>query len=204
LEETPTNLNRVHVAGALLLIAGIIFFLGMNIAMSTYPNFSVRENWVADLGATGEQPATTIYAATKLIFGILGLASTYLLWPVAKPKRLILFLGIAGIGALGSIMNIDMVQELFSLVAFLFGAIAAIDSYRIVRRPLGYIFITLGAIALIAISIIVAVNTGIVAPDAWMPLGKGGTQWMVLYPDILWVIIFGTTLMTSPELFVKS
>jgi UDP-N-acetyl-D-mannosaminuronate dehydrogenase len=42
--------------------------------MSLYPGFSVRENWVADLGATGEQPATTIYAATKLIFGILGLA----------------------------------------------------------------------------------------------------------------------------------
>ena len=198
------KLDRVHVAGALLLLAGIIFFLGMNIAMSTYPNFSVSGNWVADLGATGEQPASTFYAATKLSVGVLAIASSYLLWPVAKPRRPILFLGIAGIAIFGSIQNIYMVQDLSSLVAFLFGALAAIDSYRIVRRPLGYFFVALGAIALIAIFIIVSVNAGIAAPSLWMSLGKGGWEWMVLYSDFLWVIVFGTTLMTSRELFAKN
>ena len=197
-----TELNRVHVAGALL-IGGIIFFLGMNIAMSTYPNFSLSGNWVADLGATGEQPASTFYAATKLSVGVLAIASTYLLWPVAKPRRPILFLGIAGIAIFGSIQSIYMVQDLSSLVAFLFGALAAIDSYRIVRRPLGYFFVALGAIALIAIFIVVAVNAGIAPSSVSMLLGKGGWEWMVLYSDFIWVIVFGTTLMTSHELFPK-
>ncbi len=209
------KLNRVEVGGMLLLAGGLVFVLGISISMSAYPGYQFSGNQVVDLGGlctygpdpitpqvcVFEQPAFTLYLATKVSLGVLILGGVCLLLPLAERRRPFIFLGIGSMGVFGSLLNLGTVQVIFSLVAFLFGALAAVDSWRIVRRPIGFFNLTLGCISLLAISLTIGAEA--VAPG-WKPLGQEGVVWMAIYPDILWLIVFGATLVTSPGSVTRS
>ena len=207
------KLSRVQVAGVLLLAGGILFVLGIDIAESTFPGYSMSDNWVADLGGicsyasggilpdhcTVYQPAATYYSVAKLGLGVAIVAAAYLLYPLARVKRPIVFLGIAGTCVFGAFVEAGIVQALFSLLAFLFGALAALDSYRLTGWPIGYVSVVLALFTLGAISIYLTVGGGI-SDTVWAPIGQGGMERMVIYGDVLWVIVFGATLFIAPRL----
>jgi hypothetical membrane protein len=70
-------MNYKDVAGALLLIAGIVAIMGIITAEATYPGYSTAKNHISDLGATRppnsiiKQPAATIFSATLVVVGLL-------------------------------------------------------------------------------------------------------------------------------------
>ena len=65
------------VAGALLVIAGIVAIMGIITAEATYPSYSTAKNDISDLGAARppnsiiKQPAAGIFGATLVISGLL-------------------------------------------------------------------------------------------------------------------------------------
>lgn len=193
-----------------------MFVLGINVAESTFPGYSMNENWVADLGGictyspgsilpdqcTVYQPAATFYSVGKLGLGVAVVAATYILYPLVRLKRPIVFLGIAGVCVFGAFVDAGMVQALFSLFAFLFGALAALDSYRLTGWPIGYVSVALALCTLVAISIYLTVGGGIF-DTIWAPIGQGGLERVIIYGDVLWVIVFGATVVTSPQLVTR-
>ena len=196
-------------------------FAGISLAEAVYPGYSVSRNFVSDLGATCEnmgallprecvyvQPASTIFSVCTDVLGILILAAGYLLYPMGPSRRLPILLGLTGIGALG----VGLVSEehspyhgVFALMVFLPGSLAALESSRVVPRPLRYAFITLGSVALFALGwfgLLLASGSAAGGPTGsgiWAPLGVGGTERLIVYPVLLWVVLFGLTLVARSE-----
>ena len=201
-------------------------FVGIHLAEFVYPGYSVSQNYVSDLGATCSdlatslphdcvvvQPASAIFSLSTDALGLLILAAAYLMYPMGRSKRLSVLLGLTGLGALG----VGLVSEAYSpyhsafaLTAFLAGGLAALESFRLLPRPLGYVSVALGTIALVALGwfallalALRAAAGGAAALSVWAPLGVGGTERMIVYPVLLWVVVFGAALLTLPDPFRK-
>lgn len=209
----PTTLNRVQWAGLLLLVGGMAFMMALHLAEMTFPGYSVSQNWISDLGQSCSyagtnwphdcvfvQPSATIFAAAAAAFGGLMLLAAYLLYPSRRLRRLSLLLGGVGVGAVGIALfpeGVTLPHAAFAALALLVGALAAVESFRHVPRALGILFLVLASISLVAFAILVTVGGGTVAPT-WTPLGKGGMERMVVYPELLWDVAFGATLLGLP------
>jgi hypothetical membrane protein len=143
------------VAGALLVIAGIVAIMGIITAEATYPGYSTAKNDISDLGATRppnsiiKQPAAGIFGATLVISGLLLIGGAFCTFRAFGHSRssglLALFLGLFGVGAIGAALfngsnDASLVAHtLFALLAFLAGAVAAIVAYFVERSPFRYI-----------------------------------------------------------------
>ncbi len=208
------KLNRVQGAGLLLVVGGVTFLLLLHLAEMTFPGYSVSLNWISDLGQSCSyagtnwphdcvyvQPAATIFATSVVVFGGLMLTGAYLVYPLRGLRRLALLLGAVGMGAVGLAIfpeGLPLPHGAFAAIAMLGGALAAVESFRFVPRHVGYLFLGLASISLVAFAILITVGGATVAPT-WTPLGKGGMERMVVYPELLWDIAFGATLMAMPE-----
>lgn len=209
-------MDRLRVAGTLILVAAIQFIVGVSIGESVYPGYSVNQNYVSDLGATRrvadsvvsvtiEQPASLILTTILIAMGVLILAAAYLMFATTKSRRPVVFIGLFGLGALGAGIFSEAfypTHGIFSLIAFLFGALAAIDSFRLERRPMSYVSVILGFIALVALSLFLGI-AGYGLPPIETPLGVGGMERMIIYPIVLWLVAFGASVIASPELVGK-
>jgi hypothetical membrane protein len=83
-----------------------------------------------------------------------------------------------------------------ALGMFVFGAVSAIISYRVLRPPLSYASVGLGIIALVALVLALTHNyTGI---------DKGGMERMIVYPLFLWVLGFGGALIGAKSAEAES
>ncbi|MFB0504288.1 MAG: DUF998 domain-containing protein [Candidatus Bathyarchaeia archaeon] len=220
-------MNRLQLAGTLILVAGIQFVLGAHIAESTYPGYSVNQNYLSDLGATVrftesgvstiiQQPASLIFTIIVFAVGALATTSAYLIFRATKAKRLVIFMGLFGIAMLGIAVFSEvftLVHGVFSLIAFFSFALAAIFSFRFHKRPMNYVSVILGVIALTAIFLLELSSLDQILPELGLPapsfpsfntpIGIGGMERMIAYPMMLWLVMFGASLIAAPE-FVAS
>ena len=190
--------------------------IGVSIAESVYPGYNVNQNYLSDLGATRrstdgvvslviQQPASAIFTTILIIWGVFLLAGAYLMFATAKARRPLIFMGLYGLGVLGAGIFSEAfypTHGIFSLFAFFFGALAAIDSFRLERRPMSYVSPILGLIALVALSLFLGV-AGFGLPSIDTPLGGGGMERMVVYPTALWLVAFGASVIAAPELAAR-
>jgi hypothetical membrane protein len=79
---------------------------------------------------------------------------------------------------------------------FVFGAVSAIISYRVLRPPLSYASVGLGIIALVALVLVLTHN--------YLGIGKGGMERMIVYPLFLWVLGFGGALIGAKSAEAES
>jgi len=179
-------------------IAGLLFFLGasqflifMLIAEVLYPNYSISQNTISDLGVG---PSAVIFNASIIILGMFIIFAAVIFHPSHKMKIFSLLLGLTGIGAMGvGIFNehLSPLHDIFAAMTFIFGGISAIWSSRLVRFPLSVCVILLGCLTLIFMILF--------ASEIYIGLGRGGTERMIVYPIILWGVAFGGYLMASDQ-----
>jgi hypothetical membrane protein len=218
----------LEIAGTLILIAGIQFVLGAHIAESTYPGYSVNQNYLSDLGATVkftesgvstiiQQPASLIFTIIVFTVGAFATTSAYLMFHIAKAKRLVIFMGLFGIAMVGIAVFSEvftLVHGVFSLIAFFSFALAAIFSFKFQKRPMNYVSVVLGVIALFAIVLLELSSLDQILPELGLPasgfpsfntpIGIGGMERMIAYPMMLWLVMFGASLIAAPEFVAKS
>jgi hypothetical membrane protein len=77
-------------------------------------------------------------------------------------------------------------HDVFAIATFVFGAVSAIISYRVLRPPLSYFSVGLGIIALVALVLLLTQHD--------LGIGKGGMERMIAYPIFLWALGFGGSL----------
>jgi hypothetical membrane protein len=217
----------LQLAGTLILLAGIQFVLGAHIAESTYPGYSVNQNYLSDLGATVrytesgvttiiQQPASLIFTVIVFTVGAFATISAYLISLNVKSKRLVIFMGLFGIAMIGIAVFSEvftLIHGVFSLIAFFSFSLAAIFSFKFQKRPINYISVILGISALIAIFLLELLSLDQILPELGLsasgfpsfntPIGIGGMERMIAYPMMLWLVMFGASLIAAPE-FVTS
>jgi hypothetical membrane protein len=201
-------------AGALFAFGGLLFLLLTTAAESIYPNYSMQNNAISDLAALGT--STTAIEETALLgLGICWIVGAYFLFRNTNQRGVAILNILPGVGALlGGLSpeNVNVaIHSVGALLAFVFGAIVVILSYRLIRGPLRYFSVGLGALSLVA-TFMIFVGYRVVGPcgtcsgqNAYnqgldkLALGLGGWESMILYPIIVWLIAFGGYLMTKPS-----
>jgi hypothetical membrane protein len=193
-------MDNKQTAGLLFFIGAIQFFLGMLIAESLYPGYSISGNYISDLGATCretcvvQEPSAAIFNISVFLFGLSVAGGAYLVSRASKGYLLPALFALAGIGAMGVGIFPETSIELhmlFSLVAFLFGGLSAIASYKLVKAPFNYISVIMGAASLVALVVF--------ATGEYLGLGPGGMERVIAYFSLLWVTGFGGCLMASEK-----
>lgn len=189
------------VAGALLLIVGVVAFMGIITAEATYPGYSTSDNMISDLGGTEppnsviRQPAATIFNTTMIISGIMIIISALLLRRDLMDRTFTAVLGVFGVGVLGvGIFNGSYgdIHGIFALITFVAGALAAMLAFRVVGCPFKFISLVLGAI-----SISTLILYYILGDPAFEAIGSGGVERWIAYPVLLWVLGLGGYLLGS-------
>jgi len=172
------------VAGALIFVGAVQFILGMLVAECVYPNYSVANHYISDLGKL-DAVSAPLFNTSVFLLGLLVAVSAYFLRQIVRNKVFLGFLVLCGVGAMGVGIfpeDFGILHTIVSLIAFLFGALSAIASYKYQKPPLSYFAVILGLTSLAAL---ILFATGI-----HLGLGKGGMERMIAYPVLLWAIAF--------------
>jgi hypothetical membrane protein len=171
--------------GALFFVGAAQFILIILIAEAQYPGYSMATNALSNLGVGQTALFYSAWIAACGAFALIG----SLLGRRTLGAGLTTTLALAGACAIGVGLfpvRTSAPHEVFAIAAFVFAAVSAIVSYRLLRPPLSLFSVGLGVIALAAIVLLVTHNN--------LGIGKGGMERMIAYPIFLWALGFGAAL----------
>jgi len=184
--------SNAKVAGALLFIAASQFVLGMIVAEALYSGYSISANYISDLGVG---PSSMVFNSSVFLMGLLIIIGAYFLQRGFNYKALTTLLILTAIGAMGvGVVTEDInvtIHGVVSLIAFLFGGLSAIASYRLLKLPFSAIAVILGLTCLGALVLSTA--------NVDLGLGVGGMERMIVYPLLMWGAGFGGYLIGQSE-----
>lgn len=195
-------------AGALFLFGALLFILLTTAAESLYPNYSAQDNAMSDLAALGKS-TTAIEGTAILGLGLCWTLGACLLYGRTARRGMLALNLVPGVGILlaglsPENLNIAL-HSVGALLAFPFGAVAALLSYRVIRTPLRYFAVALGALSLFA-TFVVFFGYRVIGPCGTcsydvaldrLGLGLGGWEAMILYPLLVWLMGFGGYLLNT-------
>lgn len=200
-----------QIAGLLLMVPGVGLVMGWLTAEALYPQqaaYSIHANSLSHLGATeppnsiAYQPSAAIFDATLIASGLMLLGAAYFSYRAFRAKRVsipiaLLGLGVVGVGIFALNVN-PTIHTLVALLAFTSGGLTLILASTIAPPLFRYIWMTLGVVALVAITL------GLFFAD-WGPvaaLGLGGSERWNAYPIALWLVAFGSLLLSGCQVRV--
>jgi hypothetical membrane protein len=114
-------------------------------------------------------------------------------------------IGAMGVGIFTSAFT--TIHGIVALMAFGFGGLSAIASLKVSKLPLSAIsvilgVITLGAVALFACGLVTTGSLTTSEPPAsefFLGIGPGGMERMIVYPALIWLILFSGHLIALSE-----
>jgi hypothetical membrane protein len=193
------------IAGISMVLSGFIALMGIVTAEVLYPNYSTRQD-ISDLGSTRppdpviHEPAATIFNSTMLVTGALVLVAASVLFRTMDRRGFPVALAIFGLGAFGVGVfpgNVTPWHGLFALLTFFSGGVTAVLSSRVVSRPCSVVCGLFGGISLLVLVSVFGYGLVIGGPHPLAFLGAGGIERWVVYPLVLWTLVFGGYLLGS-------
>ena len=202
--ERPPRTGRGHgLAGLSLSIAGIAVLMGSITAEALHPGpYTTHADTLSHLGASEPpnsmvvQPTAGIFDGTMLASGVMILLGAWFVHGALRRRSVTISIALLGFGVLGVgvfPLTTPGMHTVFALLAFYSGGIAMLLSARVTPSPFRQLWTILGVVSLVAISL------GVLVPD-WGPvaaLGEGGIERWNSYPVVLWLVAFGSYLVST-------
>jgi hypothetical membrane protein len=200
--------SNTRIAGVLFLVASAQFILGLVVAEALYPGYTVADNYISDLGVG---PSSMVFNSSAFLFGLLSLIGAYFLPRTVDFRSLTVLLILMAIGAMGvgifTSKFSTTIHGVVSLMAFGFGSLSAIASFKVSKLPMSAISAILGAMTLGALALFSAglVTTGSLttseppASEYFLGIGPGGMERMIVYPALIWLTLFSGHLIALSE-----
>jgi hypothetical membrane protein len=187
------KLEKRELSGYLLFIGGLQWFIGLLAAEAWYPGYSSRIDYVSELGIG---PTALLYNSSIFLMGVFVTAAAYFLYRDETGRTIPFLLGMTGIGAMGLGVFPGYLQPMHSiatLIAIFFGCFSAIASYRILRKPMAYISVVLGLMAL-GSSILFFPYLGFPTGSTvtFLGMAKGSLERWAIYPLLAWAMAAGS------------
>jgi len=176
--------------------AGIILFVGcvqwlmmLIILESFQPNYNSSLHYVSSLGVG---TTSIIYNISIILFGLSVVICSTILYYSLDIKIFILFLFMAGLFVIGVGLfpeNVRPIHGYVTPLAFIFGIITALISFKALNPPLSYISLVLGIFSL-AVLILFFPYLGLPAEStiSFLGLGKGTMERIIIYPLMFWMV----------------
>lgn len=181
------------------------------VSEAIYPNFTLQTNSISDLAAVGA--TTAIIEGTAIIgMGVSWTIGAYYLNRTQRKRGVIILNLLPGVGQLlagFSPENVNIViHSIGALLAFLFGPIVVILSYKTSNASFRYFAVGLGVLSL-ASAFVIFIGGQLVGPcgtcSSTVPqytqrlqelgLGLGGWESLIIYPLLAWLIGYGSYLL---------
>lgn len=192
-------MNDRTIAGLILFLMSAQFLTALMAGEAIAPDYVVHDNAISDLGVIAE--TALLFAASLTAVGVLNILGGYFYYRTHHGRFTFLMFVLAGLGAIGagliSLNHPSGFHGLFALFAFIFFNAQAIASSRLISGPMRYISLLAGIIGLAFLTVHFFSDAGIA--DLYGPIGHGGSERMIVYPALIWVLGFGGLLMASPE-----
>ncbi len=189
--------NERQVAGTLLFVGGIQWFLVILIAESIHPGYNGAFYYVSSLGVG---VTALLYNLSMLLLGVATAVGSYLIYRVIGSKLFLVVFTITGLATMGVALFPEgqSIHGIVTPIALLFGAFSAIVSFKLQKSPLSYAFVVLGVLSL-GFGIIFNPYLGLPRESfiTYLGLGKGTMERLIIYPLLLWTIAFGSHLVGS-------
>jgi hypothetical membrane protein len=186
------QLSNQKIAGIILSVGSFGFILAMQVSeFINGASYNVANNYISDLGTycsttCVELPSHNLFDISIFLVGLAIAFGSYFLYRAFRNRVFSGLLILSGIGAMGVGTfpeNFAVEHELFSLVVFLFGGLAAIAAYKIERKPLNYFSPIIGVFS---IAMLVCFGAGY---D--LGIAVDGIERLVAYPVLLWGVGLG-------------
>lgn len=189
--------NALKIGGVLYVVAVFQYFIFELVAETLYPDYSVRNNYISDLGATCiappsitncvvYQPSATIFNTTVFVLGFMLLAGTFFVYVDTRNKAfavtaLVADLAILLTGVLPE--NTGLIHALIGLFLFSFLGISLILAWQLVKNgsPMKY---------LVAASGILTLWFDLLG-DQSATVGVGGDERLIVLCALLGIIALG-------------
>jgi hypothetical membrane protein len=187
------------VAGFLLVLLGASFLTVTMLAASIAPAYDYHRAAISDLGVIDE--TAPIFNVLLVAVAVLNVAAGALLYRSHRRSWILGTYTLAGIGAAGAgfvPLDASDLHSLFALVGFVFFNLEAVATGTLVRGPLRAISYAAGLAGLIYVIVMVIGDSG--SPAIFGAIGHGGSERMIVYPVMLWTLVFGGYLIGSTGL----
>lgn len=186
------------VAGTLLFVGGVQWFLVILIAEGLHPGYNSGVHYVSSLGVG---TTSLIYNSSLFLLGATIVAGAYLIQRAFGSRFFFVLFTVTGLATMGVGLfpeNVRPMHGIVTPIALLFGGLSAIASYKLQKPPMSYASVVLGALSLVA-SILFNPYLGLPRESltTYLGLGKGTMERIVIYPILLWIIGFGSHLVGS-------
>jgi hypothetical membrane protein len=178
-------------AGASLFLGAGLFWLINTVAEASFPGYSIKADALSRLGSIGAPTqglwggALLILAATWLVgMALLFRGSGQRAWLALNlvPGTTVLLVAVFPAGSNAGIHGVA------AYTTFVVGGVVAVADFRFIRSWFRYVSLALGATTLGCI---------VLGPLLAETLGFGGTERLVAYPILAWLMGFGSQVMAG-------
>ncbi len=191
--------TRQRLAGVALFALSAGFLTTIMLGASMVPGYDMGTAAISDLGVAPE--ASVLFNGSLILVGVLNLAAAALL--LAGGHRVLLgTFTLAAIGAIGAgafPLGSGGPHGLFALLAFLAFNLEAIGVASVVHGPMRIVSLLAGAVGLLFLALMLVGDAG--GATAFGAIGHGGTERMIVYPVMMWMLAFGGRLMAEGDAF---
>ncbi|EKF86381.1 DUF998 domain-containing protein [Methanobacterium formicicum] len=207
--ENKQETGYYKIAGIILFISALQYLLAVNLAETQFPGYSIANNTLSTLGGSIPlvEPSAIIFNVSVILFGILGLATVYLILKSGGSRIFSVCLAISSAGAIGVGLFPQYTGNthlLFALVTFLFGSLATLFSYRLnLNIPMIIVSLVMGLMSFILVLLLIILGSGDANPFIAY-LGIGGNERFVAYPIIIYLAALGGYLTSRGQDNVKT
>jgi len=192
------TLDSRQLAGTSFVVLAAGFMTVIMLAAAMVPGYDFRGAAISDLGTF---PETALLFNTSLVLvGLLNLAGGYLFYRTHGKRWLFAVFAVAGVGAVGAgLFPLDTggLHGLFALLAFLFFNVQALASATRFDGVMRALSVLAGGIGLVFVVLMALGDAG--NATAFGPIGHGGTERMIVYPVMLWLVALGGYLLATGE-----
>ena len=188
--SAASHVRGLRVAGLLLLLLAAGFLTVITLGGSIAPGYDYAGGAISDLGVIPE--TAVLFNATLLAVGLLNIAGGYLFYRWHGRSWILVTFVVAGIGAIGAglfPLSTGNFHGLSALAGFVFFNLEALAAATVLPRPMNVISAGAGLIGLVFVVLMAIGDAGYSA--AFGAIGHGGTERMIVYPVMLWLLVLG-------------
>jgi hypothetical membrane protein len=190
IHRSPPAVRSDQLAGLALLAMAAGFMTVIMLAASIAPGYDFAGGAISDLGVIPE--TALLFNASLAAVGILNLFAGWLLFRSRRSVAVLAVFLLAGIGAVGAaLFPLDRggLHTIFALLAFVTFNLEPLVIGLASRGWLRLVSVLVTIIGLAFVGVMIVGDGG--NPAAFGPINHGGTERMIVYPVMLWLLAYG-------------
>ena len=195
---TVAERHDQRLPGIALFILAAQFMTVIMLAASIAPGYDLNSGAISDLGVI--HGTALLFNASLIAVGLLNIIGGYLFFRIHRRPWILATYLLGGMGAIGAgiiPLNTSDFHSLFALLAFLFFNLEAVATATVLPGPMKAVSVLAGALGIVFVGVMIIGDGG--NPAIFGAIGHGGSERMIVYPVMLWMLALGGYLMAGAE-----